>query len=154
LRSTWLALALAGAATHLAAQQLEATEADAGAAAVLAHHDFIGAALGIARRTSPQSRLAVWAAGGASGGAAAVRIEASLQFLVTPGARTGVSPYGGMGVAYLGAATRHGQGVMVLLLGLEAAAGQRRGWFGEVGLGGGTRLRVGWRWRWFPTWWS
>jgi hypothetical protein len=39
------------------------------------------------------------------------------------------------------------------VLGVEQAPGRRRGWFIESGFGGGARVAVGWRTRWFPSWW-
>ena len=83
-----------------------------------------------------------------------MRVEATAQFLVLPTTKTGVSPYAGVGIAYVGSRAYRGTGVLVVLLGCESAAGRRRGWFGEVGLGDGAWLRVGWRWRNFPGWWA
>jgi hypothetical protein len=76
------------------------------------------------------------------------------QFLVLPGARNGVSPYAGLGVAYQGARRVHGTGAIVALIGVEAPEGLRSGWFAELGLGGGVRVRAGFRWRTLPPWWS
>lgn len=105
-------------------------------------------------RPSSEARVALSANGGTVDGHAGIRVEAMAQFLVTPSARTGVSPYGGVGVAYVGSHAYRGTAVLVVLLGCESAEGRRRGWFGEVGLGDGVRLRVGWRWRHFPAWWA
>ena len=93
-------------------------------------------------------------AGGVLDDAAALRIELTGQFLVLPGARTGVSPYAGLGVAYLGARHYRGMGAIVALVGIEAPEGRRHGWFAELGLGSGVRLRAGFRWRRLPPWWS
>jgi hypothetical protein len=82
-----------------------------------------------------------------------VRLEAVAQFLVNAGARAGVTPYGGTGMAYAGAPRRRGVVAMMLFVGVEAAAGRPRGWFGEVGLGGGVRVRAGYRWRRLAAWW-
>jgi hypothetical protein len=86
-------------------------------------------------------------------GQTALRLEATAHFLVTPWAKSGVSPYGGIGVGYMGSRGRRGVGIQVALVGVEAAAGRRRGGFGELGLAGGLRMRLGFRWRHFP-WWS
>ena len=83
-----------------------------------------------------------------------MRVEATAQFLVLPSAKTGLSPYAGVGIAYVGARSYRGTGVVVVLVGCEPAAGRRQGWFSEVGLGDGVRIRVGWRWRHFPGWWA
>ncbi len=98
--------------------------------------------------------MALLAAVGSADGHAALRLEATAQFLVLPGALSGLSPYAGVGVAYVGAHPYRGVGVLVALVGVEAAAGRRRGWFGELGFGGGLRVRAGYRWRRLPPWWS
>lgn len=154
MRSALAPLVLAALARPLAGQQLTATELDAGPVATWARRTFAGAAIGIARRPGGEGRLALSAAVGAMDGHAALRLEATAQFLVLPGAKRGLSPYGGVGVAYLGARPYRGAGMLVLLLGVEQAAGRSRGWFGELGLGGGLRLRAGYRWRSLPAWWS
>lgn len=141
-------------ARGLTAQGLSVTELDVGPLAAWARYDFYGLAAGFALRPRGQGRLALTGAGGAVDGQAALRLEATAQFLVTPGARSGVSPYGGIGVAYMGSGGRRGVGALVALVGVEAAPGRRRGWFGELGFAGGLRARLGIRWRQFPPWWS
>lgn len=154
MRSALAPLILAALTRPLVGQQLSATELDAGPVATWARRTFTGAAVGIARRPGGEGRLAVSAAVGAMDGHAALRLEATAQFLVLPGAKNGITPYGGVGVAYVGARPYRGAGALVLLLGVEAAAGKPQGWFGELGLGGGLRLRAGFRWRRLPPWWS
>lgn len=141
-------------ARGLTAQRLSVTELDLGPVAAWARYDFYGLAVGVSLRPSGQGRIAMTAAGGAVDGQAALRLEATAQFLVTPGARSGVSPYGGIGVAYMGSRGLRGVGALVTMVGVEAAAGRRRGWFGELGFAGGLRVRLGMRWRHFPPWWS
>jgi hypothetical protein len=131
-----------------------ATELDLGPFATWARRAFLGAAVGVAARPSADGRVALTAAAGSVEGHAALRLELTAQFLVLPRARSGVSPYGGVGVAYIGARPYRGAGALVALLGVEAAAARPRGWFGELGLGGGVRLRLGYRWRRLPAWWS
>jgi hypothetical protein len=148
------ALVAACCATPLGGQALTATELGVGALATWARRDFYGAGVELAVRPSTDGRVAVSAGGGSIDGHTGMRVEATAQFLVLPSAKTGVSPYAGVGVAYIGARAYRGMGVLVVLLGCESAAGRRRSWFGEVGLGAGVRLRVGWRWRRFPGWWA
>jgi hypothetical protein len=136
----------------LAGQASGASEIDLGPIATWARRDFYGAALGVARRPGGQGRIAGLAAIGSTGGRLALRLELTAQFLVTPAARHGATPYGGLGVAYLGSRGRRGAAVLVALLGLEAAAGRSHGWFVEAGLGGGARVRCGYRWRSLPPW--
>ena len=136
------------------AQGPAVTELDVGAIATWARRDFFGLSIGVARRPSGQGRAALSVAGGIQDDAAALRIELTGQFLVLPGARTGVSPYAGLGVAYLGARHYRGMGAIVALVGIEAPEGRRHGWFAELGLGSGVRLRAGFRWRRLPPWWS
>jgi hypothetical protein len=152
LRSAFAPVLLVVLARALTGQGLAITELDAGPLAAWARYDFYGLSAGFAARPGDQGRIAVSGAGGAVDGQAALRLEATAHFLVTPGAKTGVSPYGGIGVAYMGSRGRRGAGVLVALVGVEAAPGRRRGWFGELGLAGGLRVRLGVRWRHFPRW--
>ncbi|MBI1967028.1 MAG: hypothetical protein HYS40_03475 [Gemmatimonadetes bacterium] len=153
-RAVALALTLAVAPPGAAAAQgLTATELGAGAQAAFARREFAGGGLAVARRISSQTRLALGAAGGTLAQRAAVRLEATAQFLVTPAGRSGAGLYGGAGLAFQGAGRTPGAGYLVVLLGLERAPGRRAGWFTELGLGGGVRVAAGWRWRWFPAWW-
>jgi len=150
LRRVLASLALALFARAAPGQGLPATEVDLGTVATWARRDFYGLSLGVSRRPSGQGRAALNIAGGALGKDAALRIELTGQFLVLPEAKSGISPYAGLGIAYLGARHARGTGILVALLGVEAPEGRRRGWFAELGLGGGVRLRAGYRWRQLP----
>ncbi|HET7789257.1 MAG TPA: hypothetical protein VFK78_00510 [Gemmatimonadales bacterium] len=144
---------LLAVAAGAAAQQLPVTEASVGAVAALARRDFWGASLGIARRPGWQERFGVTAAGGVFDGEPAARFEAAAQFVLLPSARTGVSPYAGLGVAMRAARARRGAAFLLASLGVESAPGARSGWYAELGLAGGVRLAVGRRWRHLPRWW-
>ena len=139
----------------LQSQQLKTTELSLGAAASFAHESFAGAELGIAHRPSNDSRIALAVAGGVMSPdeAAAVRAQLTLQLLLNSLARSGPGLYPGVGPAYLGERDAPGRGFVALVLGVEQAPGRRRGWFIESGFGGGVRVAVGWRTRWFPSWW-
>ncbi|HEX4600073.1 MAG TPA: hypothetical protein VH116_01670 [Gemmatimonadales bacterium] len=147
------AAALGFAAAAARAQTLVVTEAAVGAAAVLAHRAFWGPELGVARRPGGQTRFAASAAAGNYEGGVGLRLQLTAQLLLKPADRSGVGPYAGLGLAFVGAAAAHGAGYLTALLGVEAASGRRAGWYSELGLGGGVRLAVGWRWRRFPRWW-
>ena len=149
-----MALGLAlGAPGSLRAQAPQATELGAGATVVLAHRAFWGAELGVARRPGGQGRFAVTAACGDYEHALGVRIEATAQFLLQPGERRGAGPYGGLGLAFMGADGTRGASYLTALLGVEAAPGGRGGWYVEAGLGGGVRVVAGRRFRRFPASW-
>jgi hypothetical protein len=120
---------------------------------VLAHRGFWGPELGVARRSGGQGRLALAVAGGEYEHALGVRVEATAQFLLRPAERRGAGPYGGLGLTFVGAEGTPGASYLTALVGLEAAPGARAGWYAELGLGGGVRLRAGWRFRRFPAWW-
>lgn len=129
-------------------------EAAAGATVVAARSTFSGVELGIARRLGAGlTRLALGAAGGVYEGRAGMRLAATAQFLLRPTGQSGAGPYGGLGVAFAGAAGTHGAAYLVLVVGLEAAPGRPEGWYGELGLAGGVRAVAGWRWRRLPEWW-
>ncbi len=139
----------------LQARQITATELSLGAASAMASGTFIGGELGVARRTSTESRVALAVAGGsaAPGGEAAARAQLTLQLLVNPTTRTGVGLYGGLGAALTARRGTAGQGFVAVVLGFEGAPGRPSSWYAEVGLGGGYRAALGWRMRWFPDWW-
>lgn len=129
------------------------TEAGAGATAVLAHRWFWGPELGLARRPGGQTRFALTVAGGDYDRRVGVRAEATAQFLLRPGDRRAAGPYAGLGLAFVGAESARGAGYVTAALGVESAPGAAKGWYAELGLGGGVRLSVGRRWRRFPAWW-
>lgn len=141
------------AAAPAAGQQLTATEASAGALATLSARPFWGAAAALGRRLDNQTRVVGAGAAGMLGGNGAVRLEGQVQLIVNPSGRGGAGLYAGAGLAWQGALGVRGGGYVTALLGLESAPGARRGWYAEVGLGGGVRLAVGARWRRFPPWW-
>lgn len=132
---------------------MSATEASVGAIVVLAHHALWGPAVAIARRPGGQGRFTLALAGGDYERTLGVRLDGSAQFLLRPGERSGVGPYAGLGLAFVGAEGWRGAGYVTALLGIEAAPGRGQGWYAELGLGGGVRLAVGQRFRRFPTWW-
>ncbi|HKC48844.1 MAG TPA: hypothetical protein VKB63_14670, partial [Gemmatimonadales bacterium] len=122
-------------ARPLGGQALTATELGVGALATWARRDFYGGGVELALRPSSDGRIAFSAAGGSVDRHAGMRVEATAQFLVLPTAKTGVSPYAGVGIAYVGSRAYRGTGVLMVLVGCESAAGRPRGWFGELGLG-------------------
>ena len=147
--------ALAGSAAGQ--QRLTATEVGIGAAAAVARRTFAGAEVGLAYRPGGQSRVALAVAAGTAAERTAARAQLTLQFLVTPAARTGVGLYSGLGAALATRRGSPGAGFVALILGLEGAPGRRRGWqnwYLELGLGGGVRAAAGWRVREFPSWWT
>lgn len=149
-----LAVAVAAiAAAPAGGQAPPATEAAAGAAVVLARRGFWGPELGMARRPGGQGRMALAVAAGDYEGVLGVRVGATAQFLLNPAARAGVTPYAGLGLAFVGAGGVRGAGYLAAVVGLESAAGRRAGWYGEVGLSGGVRLALGRRWRRLPAGW-
>lgn len=143
----------AGVALPLRAQAVGATEIGAGATVVLAHRGFWGPELGVARRAGGQGRFAFAAACGDYERALGVRLEATAQFLLRPLERSGVGPYAGLGLAFVGSEGTRGASYLTALLGVEQRPGARAGWYAELGLGGGVRLAVGRRFRRFPSVW-
>ena len=137
----------------LQSQQLSATELSLGAAAVVARRTFAGGEVGLARRPSGDSRIALALGGGTVTGRAAARAQLTLQLLVNSASRTGPGLYAGVGGAFAGRRGAPGQGFLAMLLGIEAAPGRRQAWYVELGFAGGVRAAAGWRLRAFPTWW-
>ena len=135
------------------AQAVRATELGAGAMVVLAHRGFWGPEVGVARRSGGQGRFAVAAACGDYERSLGIRLEATAQFLLRPGERSGIGPYGGLGLAFVGSDGVRGASYLTALLGVDQAPGARAGWYAEFGLGGGVRLTLGRRFRRFPSGW-
>src|SRR5207249_2067558 len=142
-----------GVAVPVRAQAVSATEIGAGATVVLAHRGFWGPELGVARRSGGSGRFAFAAACGDYGRALGIRLAATAQFLLRPGERSGVGPYGGLGLAFVGSGGARGASYLTALLGVDQGPGARGGWYAELGLGGGVRLALGRRFRRFPSWW-
>ena len=138
----------------LQTQTLTVNEVSLGGAAVFSDHSFAGAELGLARRPSSESRIALVVAGGAANGDPAVRAQLTVQMLVNSLARSGAGVYAGLGAAYAGQHGVHGQSFLALLIGVERAPGRRKGWYAELGFCGGVRAAIGWRFREFPKWWG
>lgn len=134
--------------------QLTATELSLGGATVIAHRAFVGAELGLARRPSDDSRVALALAGGTVAERPAARAQLTLELLVNPAVRGGPGFYAGVGGAFMARRGSPGQGFLAVLLGCEAVPGRRQGWYLELGFAGGVRVAAGWRSRWFPPWWS
>ena len=134
-------------------QQLTVTELSLGGAALIARHTFAGAELGVARRPSADSRIALALAGGTEDGRAAGRAQLTLQLVVNAFARSGPGLYAGVGGAFAARRDAPSQGLLAVLVGLEAAPGRRHAWYVELGFAGGVRAAAGWRLRWFPAWW-
>jgi hypothetical protein len=99
-------------------------------------------------RTSSRTRLSVAAGGGASSdGDPAFRAEALAHFLLSPGKREGWGFYFAGGLAAVeGPVDR---GYLVLTVGVEDRPAAPSGWAVELGMGGGVRLGLAYRWRWF-----
>jgi hypothetical protein len=106
---------------------------------------FLGAGVLWAWRPGTRDRMVLHGALGAAEHQAAVRVEAAWQFLLSPRTEKGVGAYIGGGIAGQFADTNHGW--LLVTAGLEQNPGARRGWAMELGVGGGVRFAVGYRWR-------
>ncbi len=96
-------------------------------------------------RTSTRARLSLTAGAGASAGELALRGELLGHFMLSPNKRKGSGPYFAAGVAAVGGQVD--RGYLVLTLGIEQSPGAESGWAAELGVGGGVRLALGYRWR-------
>jgi hypothetical protein len=153
MRCRWgkvMALAwLLSGESRVAAQQ--ATEIGLEALATFAEPGAVVAGGYAALRTSERVRLAGLLGAGLSRGALAWRAEAVGHFLVSPEPRRRWGVYLAGGLAAVGGPVT--RGYMVLGLGIEQRPMARSGWAGEVGVGGGVRVALGFRWRRFrPPW--
>ena len=139
-----LAVAVAAAPERGAAQGWRETQV--WGAALTSDPGVLVGGVGLAWRDRGRTRL-----GGALGGGftddyrTAGRLEVAWHFLLDPARRTGLSVYGGGGLA-LGAI--EGEGVtpyVQLVVGVETGSSDRNGMFVEGGFGGGLRLAAGFR---------
>jgi hypothetical protein len=105
-----------------------------------------------ALRTSGRTRISASAGGGVLGGDFAWRAEALGHFLLSPDRRQGWGAYVAGGLAAVGGPID--RGYIVLTLGAEGRPGGSSGWVAEVGVGGGVRIGLGYRWRRFPRTWQ
>ena len=103
-------------------------------------------------RPTKRARISGGLGLGGSEGEVAWRGELLGHFLLAPTRREGAGVYLAGGIAAVGGPAD--QGYLVLVAGLESRPGAASGWFLEAGVGGGPRVSAGWRWRWFPRWWS
>jgi hypothetical protein len=104
------------------------------------------AALQGAVRTSTRTRFSAAVGAGTSSGELAVRGEILGHFLLSPNKQRGVGFYFAGGVAAVGGPVD--RGYLILTAGLEHRPAAASGWAAEVGIGGGLRVMVGYRWRW------
>lgn len=142
-RALLLAALAAGSLPSGAAAQVR-REVGIEGVALAADPGFAGAGVWAALRPSDRFRLGAILLGGARRDAA-LRGEFVAHFLLDPDRRRGAGLYGGGGVAAESGPL--GQAWIVAVLGLEGRPGGRSGWAVELGVGGGVRLSVGWRWR-------
>jgi hypothetical protein len=115
--------------------------------AVASQPALYAAGLGLAWRDNQRSRVAPALALGALGnGRFGARADLAVHFLLDPYKREGMALYGGGGIT---AALAGGRVTpyALLVLGAERAPGGKGGAFIEIGVGGGVRLAVGYRWR-------
>src|SRR5215208_2610698 len=104
-----------------------------------------------ALRVSGRTRISAFAGAGASDGDLAWRAEALAHFLLSPARRRSWGAYLGGGLAAVGGPVS--RGYLVLTVGAEARPGSSSGWVAELGVGGGVRVGIGYRWRRFPRGW-
>ncbi len=105
------------------------------------------AGVGLAWRDDQRTRLAPAVALGALGnGRLGARADLAIHFLLDPKRPSGSAIYGGGGLTASIAGGRVTP-YALLVLGAENAPGGAGGSFIEIGVGGGVRLAIGYRWR-------
>ena len=117
------------------------------AVAVASRPAFYGGGFGLGWRDAQRDRFAPAVALGAFGdGRFGARVDLSYQFLLDPVKQSGSAIYGGGGLSVAMERSRVAP-YLLLVVGVENAPGGGGGSFLEVGVGGGVRLSVGYRWR-------
>jgi hypothetical protein len=98
-----------------------------------------------ALRAGGRTRVSASIAAGVSDGDFAWRAEGLGHFLLSPDRPNGWGAYFAGGVAVVGGPVN--RGYIVLTLGAESRPGGSSGWVAELGVGGGFRAALGYRWR-------
>ena len=145
MTSTWGSMALAGVLLVVPAVARAQRAHELGLQLIATTDDPVAVVAGpsAAVRVERRVRLVGTAGLGGQGGDLAWRLEGVAHFHLNPNSHT-LGVYGGGGLALAGG--RRTQGYMVVLLGIETSPGGGGGWTVEVGVGGGFRMAVGYRW--------
>ena len=147
MKPVWLVLLLFAAPALAQGEGGGVRETQVWGMAAWSRPAFYGAGLGLGWRDAQRDRIAPAVAFGTFGdGRFGARADLAYQFLLDPAKQTGSAVYGGGGIS---AVVRRGRVTpyVLLVLGIEHAPGGRGGTFLELGVGGGARLAIGYRWR-------
>ena len=144
----WRASAALLLGTALAAPcRAQVREVQAWGLAVASRPALYAAGFGLAWRDNQRSRIAPALAVGMLGkGRLGARADLAFHFLLDPYKRDGTAFYGGGGLTAFAAGGRVTP-YALLVLGAERNPGGAGGSFIEIGVGGGVRLAIGYRWR-------
>lgn len=147
MRSRWASLLAAATVGATPAGAQQARELGLQVLGTASDPALVAAGIYGALRPTSRVRLSAAAAVGRAGGDPAWRGELLAHFLLAPRTRRGIGVYGAAGIAAVGGPVD--EGYLVLALGAETRPGAGSGWFLEAGVGGGARLALGFRRRWF-----
>ena len=143
----FLAAALGAAASAGTGHAQAVRETDLHALGVASDPTFLGVGGGYAWRDPRRTRvLATVVMGMMRGAGMAGRADVAWHFLLDPRKRQGSAVYGGGGLSVQAGAGQVKPYVLVVL-GAENAPGGSGGSYVEVGVGGGVRAVIGYRWR-------
>ena len=151
MRCPWRELLLSGAAlgSSLPATAQHAWDAGVQVVGTLSDPELAAGGGYGALRVSRRTRLAGYLGAGVSDDRLAWRGELLGHFLLSPDEPRRPGFYLGAGLAAVeGAVSR---GYLVLTAGLEGRPAGASGWALEAGVGGGFRVNIAYRWRWFAT---
>jgi hypothetical protein len=112
--------------------------------ATFADFTFAGAGAHMSLRPGGRTRFTLAATPGVIEEEFTLRGESTAQFMLNPASRKR-GFYAGGGIAGLTGAVD--EAYLLLVLGVESQPGGTSGWALEVGIGGGVRVLVGYRWR-------
>jgi hypothetical protein len=150
MRCRWRELLILGAAlgstTGASAQQIR--ELGVQATGTLSEPALAVAGFYAGLRTPGRTRVSLSVGGGTSDQEFVVRGELLGHFLLSPDERRKPGFYlaGGVAAVLGGPVSRQ---YLVLTLGVEQRPRAASGWALELGVGGGARIGLGYRWRWF-----
>ncbi len=143
----WNELLVLGAALTMSERGAAQQARELGAQATITLSDPAVAVAGgyAALRASARTRISVGLGAGVGDGEWAGRGELLGHFLLAPGERSRPGFYVAGGIAGVIGAVR--RGYLVLTAGVETRPGTNSGWALELGVGGGFRVALGYRWR-------
>jgi hypothetical protein len=145
MRLPWAELLVLGLSVSVPGEAQQSREIGVQALVTVSHPALLVMGPYGALRVGGRTRFSGEVAAGVSDRDFAWRAEGLGHFLLSPDKHEGWGVYLAGGLAVVGGPVD--RGYIVLTLGAERRPGSSSGWAAELGVGGGVRVGVGYRWR-------